>query len=191
MSNWVFYFWKAAQRPSCCCKCHGMSYLHQPMTQWIHSPGWFYVKSPWTGTEISKCVLSCHHSQPWRRTKDRILFTTGPAALKWQFFFSTESHLRFYGLGNSFSLLSILHCHFPSSLLLEQTMKKCSTKGYLRVCTDCSEQDPKKWTEVSFIMNRHANCSEHPSPCYCSACRITQRVARIGTICFIFFCDFL
>lgn len=75
---------------------------------------------------------------------------------KWQFFFSTESHLRFYGLGNSFSLLSILHCHFPSSLLLEQTMKKCSTKGYLRVCTARSEQDPKKWTEVSFIMNSQA-----------------------------------
>lgn len=106
MSNWVFYFWKAAQRPSCCSKCHGMSYLHQPMTQWIHSPGWFYVKSPWTVTEISKCVLSCHHSQPWRRTKDRILFTTGPAALN-----DSSSSLQNHTSG-FMAWVTLFHC-FP------------------------------------------------------------------------------
>lgn len=52
----------------------GISYLRQPVTPWIHSPGWFYVRSLLTATGISKCVLSCHRSRLCRKTESRILF---------------------------------------------------------------------------------------------------------------------
>lgn len=99
---------------------------------------------------------------------------------KWQCFFSTKSHLRFYGLGNCFSLLSILHCRFPSSLLLEQTMKKCSTKGYLGVCTTCSEQDSRKWTEISFTTNSQGMPIVQNVPIYAIALSVELLSVQIG-----------